>query len=71
MLSYSEQVRVIARRSGLSLADLARQLNTTPQNLNNKLKRDNWTIRDLHTIATAAGCILSVEWLDGEGKPIL
>lgn len=71
MLTYTEQIRILAKRSGLSLSDLARQLNTTPQNLNNKLKRDNWTIRDLESIATAAGCTLSVRWLDGEGNTIL
>ena len=71
MLTYTEQIRILAKRSGLSLSDLARQLNTTPQNLNNKLKRDNWTIRDLESIAKAAGCTLSVQWLDEEGNTIL
>ena len=71
MLSYTEQIRLITRRAGLSLSDLARQLNTTPQNLNNKLRRDNWTVNELHKIAAAAGVVLSVQWTDKDGNAIL
>ena len=69
MLTTSEQIRIIARRAGLSLADLARATGQTPQNLNNKLNRDKWTINELQAIATAAGLGVSVVWTDN-GEPI-
>ena len=40
----------------MSEAELARKLGVSPQNLNNKLKRDNFTEADLRKIADALNC---------------
>ena len=36
--------------------NLAHRLNTTPQNLYNKFKRDNFSEKELHEIADALNC---------------
>lgn len=70
-LSTSEQIRLITRRAGLSLSDIATATGQSRQNLANKLRRDNFTVKDLQAIAAAAGLDLSVQWLDKDGNPVL
>jgi transcriptional regulator with XRE-family HTH domain len=70
-LTTSEQIRLLCSRAGLSLSDLARATGQTPQNLNNKLKRDRFTVQELQAIAQAFGGSISVVWTDKDGKPIL
>ena len=70
-LTINEQIRLLTSRAGLSLADLARATGQTPQNLNNKLKRDKFTVQELQAIAAALGGCVVVTWMDKDGKPML
>ena len=65
-LSAGEKIRLIARRKNMSIADLARELNTSNQNLFNKLKRDNFTEEDLKEIAAVLGCTVETIFTDIE-----
>lgn len=40
---------------GISQATLARAVNMTPQNFNNKIKRETFTLEELEQIAEALG----------------
>lgn len=42
-MTTSEQIRVLCVRSGVSLSELARRINQTPQNFSVKLKRNTVT----------------------------
>lgn len=56
-MSMSEKIRILlVKRGNISEAELARKINTTPQNLNSKMKRDNFTEKDLQEIADALDC---------------
>ena len=50
-MTTSEQIRVLCVRSGISLSELARRINQTPQNFNAKLKRNTVTQDELIQIA--------------------
>lgn len=50
-MTTSEQIRVLCVRSGISLSELARKLNQTPQNFNSKLKRNTITQDEMIQIA--------------------
>ncbi len=50
-MTTSEQIRVLCVRSGVSLSELARRLNQTPQNFSAKLKRNTITQNELIKIA--------------------
>lgn len=50
-MTTSEQIRVLCVRSGISLSELARRINQTPQNFNAKLKRNTITQDELIHIA--------------------
>ena len=53
----TEKIRImLVKRGNMSEAELARKLGVSPQNLNNKLKRDNFTEADLRKIADALNC---------------
>ena len=56
-MSMSEKIRILLiKRGNLTQTELAKRLNTTPQNLNDKLRRDNFTEKDLQAIAAALDC---------------
>lgn len=52
-MTTSEQIRVLCVRTGVSLSELARRINQTPQNFNAKLKRNTVTQEELNKIANA------------------
>ena len=50
-MTTSEHIRVLCVRTGVSLSELARKINQTPQNFNAKLKRNTVTQNELNQIA--------------------
>ena len=63
-MALSERIRILlVKRGNLSESELARRLNISPQNLHNKMKRDNFTEKDLNEIATALDCTFSVSFV--------
>ena len=66
-MALSEKIRILlVKRGNLSDAELARRMGTSPQNLSNKLKRDNFTEKDLQEIAAALDCDLEIQFIDHE-----
>lgn len=62
-MALSERIRILlVKRGNISEAELARRLGISPQNLNNKMKRDNFTEKDLQAIATALDCTYTVSF---------
>lgn len=56
-MALAEKIRILlVKRNNMSEAELARRLNVSPQNLNAKMKRDNFTEADLRKIAEVLGC---------------
>ena len=71
-MPMSEQIRILlVKRGNMSEAGLARKLGESPQNLNSKMKRDNFTERDLRSIAKALGCTYEARFtMDDTGERI-
>ena len=64
-----EKVRIACvKRGNISEAELARRVRVSPQNFNNKMKRDNFTEKDLREIAAALGLELEIAFIDPETK---
>lgn len=62
-MAMSEKIRILlVKRGNISEAELARRMGVSPQNLHNKLKRDNFTETDLSEIAAALNCTLSINF---------
>lgn len=60
------------KRGNISEAELARRTGQTPQNMNNKYKRNTFKISELEKIADALNSDLKISFIDREsGKPII
>ena len=55
-LSMGEKIKIILNRRNMTLAQLAEKTGQSRQNLSNKLSRDNFTEKELYTIANALEC---------------
>ncbi len=60
-LSFSEQMRVVMKRRGISVQDLADRLGVSRQNVNQRLNADRFTLEDMEKYAAAIGCSIEVE----------
>ena len=53
------------------MSELADKMQTTPQNLSNKLSRDNFTEKEIKTMSFALGCKLDIIFtLDETGEKL-
>ncbi len=60
------------KKGNMSESELARRMGQTPQNLNNKYKRNTFKISELEKVAAAFDAELKIEFIDNEtGKPII
>lgn len=50
-MTGSEKIRMLLAYLNISASDLARKMGTSPQALNQKMKRDTFTLQDLQSIA--------------------
>jgi DNA-binding Xre family transcriptional regulator len=56
-MALAEKIRILlVKRGNISEAELARRMGISPQNLHNKMKRDNFTESDLRAVAAALNC---------------
>ena len=69
-MTTSEQIRVLCVRSGVSLSELARRINQTPQNFNAKLKRNTITQDELNQIARILNVTYEQYFVLGNGDLI-
>lgn len=66
-MAMAETIRIALVKCGnLSESELARRMGISPQNLHNKMKRDNFTETDLQEIANALGLELRIEFVKPE-----
>ncbi len=65
-MSASEKIRILAKRKGKSMGDIADLTEQSRQNLSNKMKRDNFTIAELNRIAAALDCKVSICFTDND-----
>ena len=69
-MTISEQIRVLCVRTNISVAELARRMGMSPQNLNAKLKRETFTVSDLNQIAEATGTTFERKFILGDGETV-
>ena len=57
-------IKMILGYRDLSITDLADKLNTSRPNVSQKLKRDNFTEKEMQQIADALDCDLRITFID-------
>lgn len=71
-MSMSKKIKQLLIEKDTSITKLAELLGTKPQNLTNKLSRDNFTEKDLQEIAKVLNCKYEAKFVieDEKGNPI-
>lgn len=72
-MEIREYIRLCCvKRGNITEAELARRTGQTPQNLNNKYKRNTFKIAELEKVAEALDARLEVRFIDNTtGEPII
>ena len=72
-MALVQKIRIAMIKKNIkSLSELAgRMENCSPQNLHNKMKRDNFSESEMHKIAEALGADLRIEFVDKETGEVL
>jgi DNA-binding Xre family transcriptional regulator len=65
---WSKKIRILLVMSEISLADLARALGISPQNLSIRMRRNNWRADELAKIAEITGSEFVCEFHTKDGK---
>ena len=66
-MSMTQKIRILLVKKGnMSEAELARRLDTTPNNFHQKLKKDNFRESDLKEIGDVLGCDVKITFVDRE-----
>ena len=55
-LTMGEKIKIVMKRRGMTLGQLAEATGQTRQNLSNKMGRDNFQEKDLQALAAALNC---------------
>lgn len=69
-MTIEQKLKMALAYSGISQAELARRIGTTPSNLNQKVKRNTLTNEELEQIALALGGSWRAEFVFTDGTVI-
>lgn len=70
-LTTIEKIRLLYKKRGFTLEDLAQKTGQQQPNLSNKLRRGDLRESDMRAIAEALGYDLSIDFIDREtGQPV-
>lgn len=64
------QIKMVCVKSGLTISEIGRRLNKSPQAFSQKIKRGNMTLDDLNDIALASGCRVECRFVYPDGDMI-
>ena len=69
-LTMGEKLRILLKRKNITIVELSRRHGATNQNMANKLKRDNFSVKELEDIANALDCEFEGYYVDKNGDKI-
>lgn len=70
-MRIDEQLKILAIKSNMTLAEVARRLEKSPQAFSQKMKRGNFTLDDLNDIALATDCQFTCAFILPNGEKII
>lgn len=69
-LTVAEKIRIILGRKNMTLTDLAEKMNMSRQNLNNKMKRNNFSEKEIADLANALEMKCKIVFISEDGTEI-
>ena len=64
VLTVTEKIRTLAKRKGLTLAEVAERLGYSRQNVNYKMRTETWSESDIRKYADVMGCDYEITFID-------
>ncbi|MDU1843630.1 helix-turn-helix transcriptional regulator [Clostridium sp.] len=65
-MDVAKKIRIMLVEENLKIIDLADRLNTSQQNISAKLKRNNFSVKEMEEIAEALGYSLEINFTKKE-----
>ena len=65
-LTAGEKIKILMKRRGMTLGDLADETKQSRQNLSNKMTRDNFSEKEIKEIADALNCVYEPVFVMGD-----
>ena len=69
-MRIDDQIKMLCIKSDLSISEIGRRLNKSPQAFSQKIKRGNFTLDDLNDIAMVTGCKFKCSFVYPDGDEI-
>lgn len=69
-MTVAEKLRLIMKRNKMTMSDLAEKSGQTRQNLSNKMSRNNFTEKDITTLAECLGCTVDIVFRLPDGSEL-
>ena len=67
----SEKIKIVLLKRKMTVTELAKKINTSSQNLSNKLRQDNFRENELKEIAEALDCSFAITFkLNDTGEEV-
>ena len=70
MQDMGTKIKVACTLAGVSVSELARRIDTSPQNLNQRLKVGRFSTEELERIAAALGAEFRLEFIFPDGSKV-
>jgi len=65
IMSMAQKIRILlVKKDNIPEAELARRLETSPGNFNQKMKLDNFRVKELREIGDVLGCDVKISFVD-------
>lgn len=65
-----EKIRTLMTRKGVSMGEMADKTGQSRQNLSNKMKRGNFSEKELMAMATVLGCKIEIRFICEESGEV-
>ncbi|MEG1360294.1 MAG: XRE family transcriptional regulator [Clostridia bacterium] len=69
-MQIDEPLKMVCVKNDLTMAEIARRLDVSPQAFSQKMKRGTFTLDDLDSVAAVAGCKLECNLILAGGEKI-
>ena len=69
-MNIEEQIKILCVKKNISVAELARLNNLSPQNFNQKIKRNSLNVDDMKAIANSVDCQYLTSFVMPNGETV-
>ena len=66
-MNAAEKIRTLMTRKNISMGEMAERTGQSRQNLSNKMKRGNFSEKELITMAEVLGCTVNIQFVAEDG----